>query len=119
MHEVGIQHRPDLDLDVAPHLTRGGKIEMDLREPRRGLLSVADERHAIPVIDLLHRRGDGHAGSVQADERPPFVSDPAVRERLLAESRPLAAGAALPPAAPPPYAGRESAVAERAPPPPP
>ena len=66
------------------------------------------------MIDLLHRRGDGNAGSVQADERPPFVSDPAGLERLLAESRPLADGAALPPAAAAPDAGVEVVVAERA-----
>src|SRR5439155_24881456 len=84
---------------LSPDPSRGPQVEVDVGEPRRRAVAIADERHAVAVLDPLHGWRHRDAGIVQPLEGRPFVRLPPRLEVLLAEARPLLYGSALMPTA--------------------
>src|SRR2546427_9604123 len=107
MHEVSLEHLPDLRLKLAPDLPRRHEVQIDVGKPRSRALAITDEGHAVAVWRSLDRRRDGDISRVEAHERLPLVSHPSRLDRLLAEPTALADGSAFTAGDPAPNAGGE------------
>jgi len=114
VHEVGLEHPPDLRLKVAPDLPRGREVQVEVGEPGSRVRAIADEGHAITIVGSLDGGRDGDAGRVEAHEHLPLVSHPSRLDRLLAEPTALADGSILTAGSPAPDAGVEVVVPEGA-----
>src|SRR6266566_5648405 len=112
MDELGVEDQPNLALQLSPDPSRSSDVEVDFREPRRGTIAVADERHAVAVFDPLDGWRHGDAGIVQPLEGRPFVRLPPCLEVLLAETRSLLHRAVLMTGPFTPDAGVEIVVAK-------
>src|SRR6266850_3041815 len=112
VHKLGIQDPLDIALELSPDPSRGHHVEIDVGEPRSRLVAVADERHAVAVLDPLDGRRHRDTGEMQLSERDPLVRHPSGLEVLLAEPRSLLDRAALMTTPLAPHAGVEIVVAK-------
>src|SRR2546428_7814616 len=114
VHQVRLEHPPDLRLKLAPDPARGVDVQTDVREPRSCALAVADEGHAIPTGGPFDGRRDADARRVAAHHGIPFVPDPACVQMFLAEAGSLLHRAVLVACPLAPDAGVEVIVPEGA-----
>src|SRR5436190_14605871 len=69
VHELGIQDPAYIALQLAPDPPRGRDIEVDVGEPGRSLVTIANERHPVAILDALDRRRHRDTGEMQPSER--------------------------------------------------
>src|SRR5438874_5175006 len=102
VHKLGFEDQANLALQLSPDPSCGPQVEIDIGEPGGRSVAVADERHAVAVLDPLDGWRHRHAGVVQPLERLPFVRLPPRLKVLLTEARSLLYGSTLVPAPPRP-----------------
>jgi hypothetical protein len=84
---VGGDHDRDLVEELAPYARGRLGIQGYLGEPRSRTVRIADERHAVAVIEQLDRRRDRDARRIEADQALPLARDPARVRGLVSEPR--------------------------------
>src|SRR5438093_11857371 len=114
VHELSVQDRPDLALQVPPDSPRREEVEVDVGQPRSRAVSISYECHPIAILDSFNGWRRRHPGGMQAPECGPLVRLPPCLKELLAEACPLLDRARFVARAFAPDAGVQIVVAEAA-----